>query len=157
MTKLHALPAPRPRISPKVRAAIELRVHEGLSIQAAAETAGLSRNGFAKALKRPAVQDLLSDTQRKFVSAVDSRRALLRARAYEVAAKLLETTTNENTKVRLIEFLCGDGKAPQVAVHVDARQEPRPGGYEYVRPGQKIEVVEIQESEEATKARRGKD
>lgn len=142
MTKLHALPAPKPRISAKIRAAVECRVREGLTIQAAAEKAGLSRNGFAKALKRPAVLDLMDATQRKFIADVDGRRALLRARAYEVAAELLEKTTSESVKVRLIEFLCGDGKAPQVAVHVDARQEHRPAGYEYVRPGQKVVVIE---------------
>ena len=119
MTKLHAVPAPKPRISPKVRAAVDFRVRDGLSIQAAAEKAGLSRNGFAKALKRPAVQDLLADCQRRFIGEVEGRRAYLKARAYEIAADMLETATSEAVKVRLIEFLCGDGKAPQVAVHVD--------------------------------------
>jgi len=36
----------------------------------------------------------------------------------------------------MAEFLAGDGKVPQVAVHIDARQER--GGYEFVRPGQRI-------------------
>ncbi len=143
MTKLHALPAPKPRISSKVRAAVEFRVREGLSIQNAAEKAGLSRNGFAKALKRPTVKDLMEDCQRRFIGEVEGRRAYLKARAYEIAAEMLETATSEAVKVRLIEFLCSDGKAPQVGVYVDARQEPR-GGYEYVRPGQK--VVEIENS-----------
>ena len=91
MTKIQALPAPKPRISEKVRRAVDLRVRRGLSIADAAAEVGLSRNGLAKALKRPPVSELVAETQAKLVRDVEALRAVARARALEVARDLLET------------------------------------------------------------------
>lgn len=140
MTKPLAIVQPRPsRLSTKLRCAIELRVREGKTITEACAEAGMSSQGWHKAMKRPAVRDHLEEVQRRFVAEVDSKRAFYKAWAYEIAMELLETATSESTKVRLIEFLAGDGKAPQVAVHVDARQG---GAYEYARPGQRVVEIE---------------
>lgn len=141
MTKPFAIirPAQKP-ISAKVRRAVAARVREGCSVSAAAERAGLSRNGFAKALKRPEVQDYLREVQAAYVSEVDASRSFYKARALEVAMDLMMNASSENVRLRAAEFLAGDGKAPQVAVHVDARG----GGYEYAQPGQRI--VEIENS-----------
>jgi hypothetical protein len=73
MSNVRPLYAPSPRIAAKVRAALEFRAREGLSIAAAAEKAGMSRNGFAEALKRPAVQDLMQEIQSKFVLEHETR------------------------------------------------------------------------------------
>lgn len=130
-------PARKP-ISRKVRRAVAARVREGLSITAAASKAGLSRNGFAKALKRPEVQDYLRDVQAAYVAEVNTSRSFYKARAMEVAMDLMMNARSENVRLRAAEFLAGDGKAPQVAVHVDARG----GGYEYPLPGQRIVELE---------------
>lgn len=136
-------PKRTPRISPKVRTAIELRVQKGLSITAAAEEAGLSRFGLSKALKRPAVADLLAETQTRFLSEVNNKRAILRARALDIAADMLNSEeTDDKVKLKLIEMLMADGKAPAVAVHVDASTNIG-GGYEFVRPGAR--VIEIKD------------
>ena len=135
---------PRKPISAKVRRAVSLRVREGLSIEKAATAAGLSRNGFAKALKRPEVQAHLVQVQTAYVTEVDASRALYKARALEVAVDLMLNASSENVRLRAAEFLAGDGKAPQVAVHVDARQG---GGYEYVRPGEKVVEIECEPGE----------
>jgi AraC-like DNA-binding protein len=127
MSHIRALPAPRPRISRKVRDAVRVRVEEGLSIAAAAERAGMSRNGLAKALKRPAVQDLLRETQEAFIRETEALRATYKARALEVALELMHTAKSESVRARMAEFLASDAKAPQVAVHIDARQETHPG------------------------------
>ncbi|MEZ5784810.1 MAG: hypothetical protein R3D70_25215 [Rhizobiaceae bacterium] len=140
MSNLSAI-APRPaRISPRVRAAVGFRVRENLSIANAAEKAGLSRNGFAKALRRAVVQDLIREEQERMARDVDHLRAVARLRALEVARDILETGS-ENAKLRVIDLLLREGKAAtEVNVSVDARQTDR-GGYEYVRPGQQL--VEI--------------
>jgi hypothetical protein len=140
MSNVRALHTPKPRISAKVRAAIDLRVREGLSIAEAAKQASMSKNGFAKALKRPAVQEHMQEVQRAFVAEVEASRAVYRVRALEVALDLMHNAKSEAVRARMIEFLAGDGKAPQVAVHVDARQTAP--GYEYPPPGSR--VVEIQ-------------
>jgi hypothetical protein len=132
--------SPRPsRLSSKLRAAIDARVAEGLSIIEACTKAGMSRQGWHKAMKRPAVRDHLEDVQRRFVLEAESKRSHYRVRAFEVALDLMLNAKSEAVRARMAEFLAGDGKAPQVAVHIDARQEPN--GYEFRRPGQR--VVEI--------------
>lgn len=145
MTSLYAIGPPKPRISRKVRDAVECRVREGLSIVAAAEKAGLSRNGFAKALKRPAVQDLVKEVQETFIRETEALRSTYKARALEVALDLMLNAKSETVRARMAEFLASDAKAPQLAVHVDARQQ---GGYDYVPPGCKL--VEIVPNETAS-------
>ncbi len=132
---------PRPaRISSRVRAAVQARVRKGLSIAEAAKAAGLSRGGFDKALRRPAVQHLIRETQEGMVREVDHLRAVMRVRALEEARTILEGGS-ENAKLRVIEMLLREGKAQtEVSVHVDARQQG--GGYEY--PPRGARVVEIE-------------
>lgn len=136
MAKIVTLPLPT-RLSSKLRTAIEVRVTEGLSIVDACTKAGLSPQGWHKAMKRPAVRDHLEVVQRRFVTESDAKRSLYRARAFEVALDLMLNAKSEAIRARMAEFLASDGKAAQVAVHVDARTVDR-GGYEFVRPGQKI-------------------
>lgn len=130
------------RISPKIRAAIDLRVKKGLSLEAAAEQAGLSRYGFQKALKRPAVADLLAEVQNRFLAEVNGKRAILSARALDIAADMLNNEeTDSKTKLRLIELLMADAKAPAVSVHVDASTNIS-GGYEFVPPNARVIEIE---------------
>ena len=132
---------PRPaRISAKLRAAIEVRVSEGLSIVDACAKAGMSPQGWHKAMKRPAVRDLLQDVQHRFVAESEARRSIYKARAFEVALDLMLNARSEAVRARMAEFLAGNGKAPTVAVHIDARQER--GGYEFFRPGQQLVEIE---------------
>jgi len=140
MSNVQALHAPKPRISANVRAAVKFRVREALSIAEAARRAGMSKNGLAKALKRPAVQEYLHEEQRAFVAEVEASRAVYKVRALEVALDLMLNAKSEAVRARMVEFLAGEGRTPQVAVHVDARQTAP--GYEYPPPGSR--VVEIQ-------------
>ncbi|RJL02358.1 hypothetical protein D3P05_21765 [Paracoccus siganidrum] len=118
-------------------------MQKGLSIAAAAEEAGLSRFGLQKAMKRPSVADFLAETQTRFLSEVNNKRAILRARALDIAADMLNSTdTDSKVKLRLIEMLMADGKAPAVAVHVDASTNVGGGGYEFVRPGARVIEIE---------------
>lgn len=127
-----------PRISPKVRAAIEARVCNGLSIAAAAKEAGLSRTGFAKALQRSAVADLVRETQARFVAEVGAKRAIHRARALDVAMEMLNSDkTDDRVKVKLIEILLQDGKTLTAGT---IRKQPAPQqqivGTRAIPPGQ---------------------
>ena len=124
------------RLSPKLRAAIELRVRKGLTITDACAQAGLSTAGWHKAMHRAEVRLHMKAVQDRFIAEAEVRRAALRVEAMEVAAKLLTEAKSETTKVRLIELLLADGKGPQVAVNVDARQITAAdrGVYTYQRP-----------------------
>ena len=140
MAPVFALPALPARLSAELRTAIEARVTEGLSIVEACAKAGLSRAGWHKAMKRPAVRDHLEEVQRRFVTESEAKRSLYRAKAFEVALDLMLNAKSEAVRARMAEFLAGDGKAPQVAVHIDARQER--GGYEFVPPGSRLVEIE---------------
>lgn len=143
-TTLKIAPPKKLRMSAKLRNAIDLRVTKGLTIKDACIEAGMSEAGFHKAMKRPAVRDHLQEVRNRFISEVDGRSAIYKARAYEVAAELMESATSEAVRMRAVEFLVNGGKpGNSVNVHVDAR----PMGYEYVRPGQQL--VEIQSEDEA--------
>lgn len=145
MTQITALPPPKPRLSSKLRHAIELRVRNGLTIKKACAEAGLSSAGYFKAMKRPHVQDHFREVQQKYLAEVEHLKATAKAQAVEVAMDLMRNAKSESVRARMVEFLLADGKAPQVAVHVDARQT---GGYEFARPGQKIvDVVDAEISE----------
>lgn len=137
---LVVLPARPGRLSAKLRAAIEAHVTKGLTILEACKEAGMSTAGFHKAMKRPAVRDYLETVQRRFVTGTEANRALYKARAFEVALDLMLNAKSEAIRARMCEFLAGDGKVSPVAVHIDAR--PDRGGYEFVRPGQRIVDIE---------------
>lgn len=129
MSKVIALPSPTSRLSPKLRRAIDLRVRKMLSVSEACEQAGLSTAGWYKAMGRPAVRAQLEEVQRRFIDEAATLKATAKTLALRKAIEMLETTKSETILVRLIEFLAGEGKSPQVAVNVDARSAP--AGYEY--------------------------
>ncbi len=138
MTKLTAI-TPRPlRMRAALRHAIELRVKKGMTVAAACEEAGMSSQGFHKAMKRSGVRDYLQTVQLEFIASVEGEKAMYKVRAMEVGMDLMMNSKSEAIRARMVEFFASDGKASPVSVHIDARQTV---GYEYARPGQK--VVEI--------------
>lgn len=141
----HRIPPPAPRISPKVRAAVDARVRRGLSIEAAALEAGLSREGFRKALLRPAVAALVAEVQDKLVSEFENLRATARTQAMEVARRLLETGS-EATRIKVLAILLAPDKSAGPAVQVNVAQvgghHGAQGGIEVPRPHQRVVAVE---------------
>jgi predicted DNA-binding protein (UPF0251 family) len=137
MSKVLTLAPKRPaRMSQKLRDAILLHVTEGLSIVAASERAGISRQGFHKALKRPEVRDYVSAVKHGFIEGIEAKKALLKDKALDVALDLMLNSKNEAIRARMVEFLAADAKVSPVAVHVDARNVAAPQGYVYRRPEQ---------------------
>ena len=144
MTKLTAI-TPRPiRLRTALRLTIDLRVKQGLTIAAACEEAGMSPQGYHKAMKRPAVRDYLQTVQLEFIASVEGDKAIYKARAFEVGMDLMMNSKSETVRARMVEFFASDGKVSPVSVHIDARQ---PRGYEYAHPSQEIVIIRPQESE----------
>ena len=113
---------------------------------------GLSRQGLAKALGRPAVRDLLEAEKARFIMEADRNRLWARARAIEVALDLMMNAKSEAVRARMCEFLAADAKVSPVSVHIDARQEPPASGYIYQRPGNmtaaaEVEVIDVQDGD----------
>lgn len=134
MTTPSVIP-PRPsRLSSKLRVAIHARVTQGLTVTEACKKACLSTAGWFKAMQRPPVLAHLQEVQAKFVADADGMRAHAKTLAIAVAVDLMTNSKDEKIRARMAEFLAGDGKAPAVAVNIDARSIPAQGGYTYQRP-----------------------
>lgn len=123
------------RIAPKLRAAMKLRIEQGLTIKAACEQAGYSEAGWHLAMKRPAVLAAYEQAELAFIQTVERRRKGYKARAIEVAAELMERGQSEQVRMRAVEFFAGETKQPLVNITVPAAQEPATG-YRYKRPGE---------------------
>ncbi|MGR3660325.1 MAG: hypothetical protein ACU0CA_03930 [Paracoccaceae bacterium] len=136
-------PAPikQPRISVKLRKAINLRIRQGMSISRACEKASISEAGYYKAMKRPAVLEHHEDVKNRFVSEVEAQRASYKARAFEVAMDLMGNAKSETIRARMAEFLASEGKGASANVAVQVNNNAA-GGYEYVRPGQTVVEIE---------------
>ena len=138
MTNLSVV-APRPvRLRAALRLAIDLRVTKGMTIAAVCEEAGMSPQGYHKAMKRPVVRDYLQTVQMEFIASVESEKAMYKARACEVGMDLMLNSKSEAVRARMVEFFASDGKVSPVSIKINARQTR---GYEYASPGQQI--VEI--------------
>ena len=134
MTKPAVL-SPRPsRLSEKLRRAIEVKITTGATINDACAKAGISPQGYHKALRRPSVRDYFEDVQHRFVADSDQMRANARTLAIAVAVDLMKNAKSEAIRARMAEFLAGDGKAAAVAVHVDLRQAMPQRGYTFIQP-----------------------
>lgn len=144
MTNLTEIPSRPMRIRAALRHAIDLRVKHGKTIATACEEAGMSPQGYHKAMKRPAVRDYLQTVQLEFVASVEADKSMYKARAFEIGMELMLNSKSETVRARMVEFFASDGKVSPVSVHIDARQTR---GYEYANPNQ--EVVEIRPSKDA--------
>ena len=139
MTNLTAITPPRPlRMRAALRHAIDLRVKQGMTIVAACETAGMSPQGFHKAMKRAAVRDYLQTVKLEFVASVEGNKATYKARAFEVGMDLMMNSKSETVRARMVEFFASDGKVSPVSVHIDTRQTR---GYEYAHPSQEVVTI----------------
>jgi hypothetical protein len=128
--------SPRPvRMSQKLRAAIEARETEGLTVAAACEKAGLSQAGYFAAMKRPAVQAYRQKVQTQLVTELASLRALAVALALKTGMDLMLNAKSEAIRARMIELFAGDAKGAPVVLQVDARQQS--AGYTYPDPDER--------------------
>ena len=135
--------APKPvrhrAISKRVLHAITLKAEKGLTGDQAAKAAGLSPAGFWKAWQRKDVKELHDAMQQRLIDGIDRKRAILKARAFDVAEEILSTSTDDRIRARMVEFLAGEPKpGASVAVQVNVDR----GGYEFVRPGARMVEIE---------------
>src|SRR6056297_2572221 len=106
---------PQIRISAKLREAVRLHVRHGMTITAACEAAGMSRQGWHKAMKRGAVRAELEVEKGRFLAEVGGRRSIFTAQALEVAADLMRNAKSESMRARMVEFLVSYGEAQKQA------------------------------------------
>lgn len=86
------------RITPRVRAAIEAMVWQGLQRKAAAEHAGLAEHSLYQALRRPPVRSL-------YLSELEVLRTSERARNIHTLAEVRDQTSNQMARVQAVKAL----------------------------------------------------
>ncbi|MBF9057722.1 hypothetical protein HKCCSP123_00865 [Rhodobacterales bacterium HKCCSP123] len=104
-----------------------------MTITAACEAAGMSRQGWHKSMKRDAVKAELEAEKARFLAEVEGRRSVFVAQALEVALDLMRNAKSESVRARMVEFLASYGEPQKPA---SARQSPPQfaPGYNYGRP-----------------------
>lgn len=126
---------PRPtRMRAALRQAIQLRIIEGKTVVAACYEAGMSPQGYHKAMKRPEVQEYYQDVQIKFVESIESDKPINLVRAYQAGIDLLMNSKSDAVRARMVEFFLAEKKASAVVINNNVS----PKGYEYARPGQRV-------------------
>jgi hypothetical protein len=129
-----------PRHAPKLREAIRLHVIEGLSPADAAKAAGMTADGFLKALGRDSVKALAAAMRAGFVQKIENALPLHRARALAAAAELVQKARNESVRLRACELILGGRPVPPPDEPVEP---PEPQfTYEYVRQAKAPESEE---------------
>lgn len=142
------------RIAPAIRAAIKLRLEEGLTIKEASARAGISEAGWYLAMQRPHVAAAYEAAEVQFIQTVERRRKQYMARDIEVAAELMERGKSEQVRMRAVEFFSREAPAPASPVTVNINAA---GGYDYPRPDTLSGAIEGQAIDVTGKSQAPKD
>ncbi|MFV1593288.1 hypothetical protein VWZ88_12570 [Phaeobacter sp. JH20_36] len=137
--KRKATPA-KPRISKKLRAAIDLYTTQRITKQSAAEQVGLAPSYLYSSLNKPHVRDYEQERFAQYIQDIEELKAPYKAEAFETAAELMRTAKSEAVRARMVEFLAGERKGNAVNVAVQVNNQA-PTGYEYARPDQEVVVI----------------
>jgi hypothetical protein len=114
-----------------MRQAIRLRVIDNLTLDDAAERAGVSVAGICKALKQPHVIAYAEAVQWEYIQRLAQRKTLLKAKAMDVAEHLLMNAQSEQVRARMVEFLAGEPRQALVNVNLSSAER---GVYAYQKP-----------------------
>ena len=140
--------APKPpRMTSKVRVAVEELIWKGKSVKDAAAEAGMNADALSRAINRPAIREYIEEQKSLLVLDVDKLKAHAKPVAILVGIDLLHNAKSEAVKARMVELFTADPK-PGTQVNVQINNDR--GGYEYARPGQ--QVVEIRGADDQSPA-----
>lgn len=129
--------APKPRISAKLRKAIELRVYKGLLWVDAAQAAGLSPSGVFNQLSKPHVKEFTATLEGQRDQAIMAKEKANKLKAQQVLGDVMEGELDNRIRLKAVELVTREPRnQPQIAVNVQTNVGG--GGYEYVRPGQQM-------------------
>lgn len=103
------------RVSPALRTAITLIVHEGLTINEAAKRTGYQGESLAKALIKPHVRAFKSDVKRAW-------QASKTERAWLTVADLAERGNSEDVRLKAAKVFIDADEAARAAMPEQARQ-----------------------------------
>lgn len=115
LTARDGSPVRKGRVSPALRTAITLIVHEGLTVADAAKRTGYATESLAKALMKPHVKAARSDVKRAWLSSETEK-------AYLTAAKLASGANSEDVQLKAARIFIDMDQAARNAMPEQARQ-----------------------------------
>lgn len=108
-------PVRKGRISPELRTAITLIVHEGLTVADAAKRTGYQTESLSKALIKPHVKAFRSDVKRAWLASKTER-------AWLTVADLAERGNSEDVRLKAAKVFIDADEAARAAMPEQARQ-----------------------------------
>ena len=123
----------KPRVSAKVRRAVDLIANDGLTQVEAARRASLHPVTLCRALKRPQVAALLDEAKALAALEADNLKGIARSLAIRTGIDLMRSSQSDQVKAKMVEFFAGEGRQPLVNIQLPAADEPA-SGYAYRRP-----------------------
>lgn len=130
-----------PRISQKIRLAIDAIATLGLSQREAARRAGLHEVSLSKALAKPHVKAALDERKAQAAMEADRLKGIARSIAIEEGIRLMTQAQSEAVRAKMVEFFAGEPRGAGVVVQVN---NPAPVGYAYRRPDSASEAIDGQ-------------
>ena len=118
-----------------LRKAIDEIVFKGRTQRDAAKEAGMNETALGRALQKPHVAEHVETMKAQALIDATKLRGLAKAMAIQTGIDLMRSSTSDAVKARMVEFFAGEIKqGTQVNVNIGAAS----GGYEFLRPGQRI-------------------
>lgn len=108
-------PVRKGRVSPALRTAITLIVHEGLTVADAAKRTGYATESLAKALMKPHVKAFRADVKRAWLASKTER-------AWLTVADLAEQGNSEDVRLKAAKVFIEADAAARAAMPEQARQ-----------------------------------
>lgn len=118
-----------------LRKAVQLIAINGKPVGEVAETVGMNASALSRAINRPEVRAYIEEQKALYCLNADSLKGLAKALAINTGIDLMQHAASEAVKARMVEFFAGEARTgTQVNVNIGANS----GGYEFLRPGQRI-------------------
>lgn len=129
------LGAKPPYMRAKLAKAVNLIVLEGKNVRTAAGMAEMNESALSRAINRPEIAAHIEHMKAQLCLDADKLKEQAKALAIREGMRLMLEGKSEPVRARMVEFFAGEARnGPSISVNVDARS----GGYEFVRPGQKL-------------------
>lgn len=130
-----------PRISKKIRLAIDYIAIDAMPARRAAQRAGIHEVTLYKALAKPHIAAALDERKAQLTLECEKLKGIARNLAIQTGIELMQTSASDNVRARMVEFFAGEAR--QASVNVQINNAPAQG-YAYRRPDQASEAIDGQ-------------
>ena len=129
---------PKPRVSAKMRHAMQLRLSKGLAWKECARVAGLSEAAIHAARAKPHVKAYWNELEALYQQDLEWLQKANKLRAHEVTREVMDDEKDNRIRLKAVELVTGGSRSgTQINVQTNVHND-QSGRYAYVRPGQQM-------------------